>query len=186
MVFCFMGYIRRHIPTRYFESSPLSPADLLSQGGDGGGAGGRRVQGPCVRSSRRDHPPCSPAPPPTFHTPLYLQTALISLCNMQAGTLFATSFNRPFLQFAGAISPWSQAEGVTSIIPEEPQPGNIKEEHEWSLFGATQLTLSNGMRVRPLSLLFVIQYQDKLEQSAMMECLAIRRTAGMAADGEVP
>lgn len=49
----------------------------------------------------------------------------------------------------GEIGPWEQIDAETAIIPvgKEPLPGQIVARRQWPAIGATELTLSNGMKV---------------------------------------
>ena len=48
---------------------------------------------------------------------------------------------------AGEIEPWSQEEVPTCLLPEMPTPGSIVSRRALPELGATELILSNGMRV---------------------------------------
>ena len=53
------------------------------------------------------------------------------------------------LEAQGAIEPWAGLDAELSIIPKglQIQPGSISKRDACSGVGATELTLSNGMRV---------------------------------------
>ena len=48
---------------------------------------------------------------------------------------------------AGAIEPLPEDDTPTRILETDPQPGQIMDRKEYPVFGATELKLSNGMRV---------------------------------------
>ena len=48
---------------------------------------------------------------------------------------------------AGAIEPLPEDDTPTRILETDPQPGQIMDRKEHPVFGATELKLSNGMRV---------------------------------------
>lgn len=52
----------------------------------------------------------------------------------------------------GEIGEWEQVADLDSLLPEdyEPEPGQITERKQWPKMGATELRLSNGMRVSGL------------------------------------
>ncbi|KAK6139598.1 hypothetical protein DH2020_026665 [Rehmannia glutinosa] len=47
----------------------------------------------------------------------------------------------------GNISPWDDENIPEDIVSIEPNPGHVVQQHEYSSIGATELMLSNGMRV---------------------------------------
>ena len=51
------------------------------------------------------------------------------------------------LEIHGHIDPFPADEGPDSILPQLPEPGAITSRTEWPEIGATELQLSNGMRV---------------------------------------
>jgi len=51
---------------------------------------------------------------------------------------------------AGAIEPLPEDDTPTSILQADPEPGEIVDRKEYPVLGATELTLSNGMRVSAL------------------------------------
>ncbi|KAK9797738.1 hypothetical protein WJX73_003633 [Symbiochloris irregularis] len=53
------------------------------------------------------------------------------------------------LERRGEIGEWEQVDDLDSLLPEdyEPQPGEITSVKKWPKMGATELLLSNGMRV---------------------------------------
>ncbi len=53
---------------------------------------------------------------------------------------------------AGAIEPLPEDDTPTRILETDPQPGQIVDRKEYPVFGATELTLNNGMRVSRLVL----------------------------------
>ena len=52
------------------------------------------------------------------------------------------------MEAAGEILPWSQQDAPASLMAELPPPGTIVQRKELKALGATELLLSNGMRVR--------------------------------------
>ena len=48
---------------------------------------------------------------------------------------------------AGSIDPLPEDEAPTSILEAEPEAGQIVSRKEYPVLGATELTLSNGMKV---------------------------------------
>ncbi len=54
---------------------------------------------------------------------------------------------------AGAIEPLPEDDTPTRILETDPQPGQIVVRKEYPVFGATELKLSNGMRVSQVLLL---------------------------------
>ena len=57
------------------------------------------------------------------------------------------------LEARGGIEPWAGLDAELSIIPKglHIEPGSIQSRCACPHVGATELTLSNGMRVRPRS-----------------------------------
>ena len=53
---------------------------------------------------------------------------------------------------AGEIEPWRQQDTPACLLPELPTPGSIVSRRALPALGATELTLSNGMRVCPLQI----------------------------------
>ena len=51
----------------------------------------------------------------------------------------------------GSIEPLPEDDTPTSILEAEPQAGQIESRKEYPVLGATELTLSNGMRVGNVS-----------------------------------
>ncbi|CAA0814299.1 Insulinase (Peptidase family M16) protein [Striga hermonthica] len=47
----------------------------------------------------------------------------------------------------GSISPWDDEKIPEEIVSLEPNPGHVVEQHEYTSIGATEMILSNGMRV---------------------------------------
>ena len=57
---------------------------------------------------------------------------------------------------AGAIEPLPEDDTPTRILETDPQPGQILDRKEYPVFGATELKLSNGMRVSQVLLLLCL------------------------------
>jgi len=53
---------------------------------------------------------------------------------------------------AGAIEPLAEDDTPTRILETDPEPGQIVARREYPVLGATELKLSNGMRVSQLLL----------------------------------
>ena len=60
------------------------------------------------------------------------------------------------LEKEGMILPIEDVVRTDSIIPkgQEPEPGTVASSRDWPNFGATELTLSNGMKARHLKILW--------------------------------
>lgn len=74
------------------------------------------------------------------------------------------------MEAAGEIQPWSQQDAPSCLMPELPPRGTIVSRRALPELGATEMQLSNGMRVRLITIIAV-------STAGFMVCLVCQSSA---------